>query len=303
MTEATQQEIDMSEVDPFDEYDDEDVVDLDPANKAPSNKLDRFKGEAGKTYRVALLYFHTLESSIVRAAKRAAKKEGKDPDKDQVKDLINKSLAKRAEELEKSVDELETWQKLDLRKAQFKKVITQYGKFQGGGLFESRLGKDGPEADKIWSKLEEPTTYYYTIVLIYPTDPNGNVEKEAILRSSLVKPWRFAGGVFNRLIEVNQSLSQVGDGLSLANQDLRLKCKNAQYQNFEIDFAGKALWTQSDKIKNKFLPMAVDMYEKMTTSDARRVSTADLKEKLGLGGDSGEDVADDSEMDDILSSV
>lgn len=292
--------------DPFDYDDDEEVVDLNPANKAPSNRLDRFKGEKDRTYRIALMHFHSLEATIVRVAKAKAKKEGVELDKAAVKAKIQEVLAKRAEELGVPVEKLEPWQKLDLREAKFKKVITQFGgKFPGVGLVVSRKGKDGAEADKAWNMLDDPSTYYYTIILKYPTDRKGEVDAAAILREGEVLPWRFAGGVFNRLIDINQSLKEVGDGLSLANQDLKMTCKNAQFQNFDIDFSGKALWTRNDKIRDKFLPMAQALYEKMVSSDAREMSSADLREKLNLsggGGDSGEDV-DDSEMDSLLGNI
>jgi hypothetical protein len=265
--------------------------------------LERFKGEKDRVYRVALLYFHTLDASIYMAAKAAAKKAGKELDKAAVKAQIAEAFAKRAEELGKSVDELEPHQKLDTSAVNFRKVTTQFGKQQGVGLTISRMGLDGAEADKAWKMLEEPSHYYYTPILKYPTDRKGEVDAKSILRDGEVVPWRFSSGVFNRLIDINESLKNVGDGLNLANQDLKMTCKNPQYQNFDIDFAGKALW-RHPKLTEKFLPQAVAMYEKMVTSDVRSLSSADLKEKLNLsgGGDSGEDVADE-EMDDLLGNI
>jgi len=290
--------------DPFEDYDldDDNDVDLNPSNKAPSNRIERFKGEAGRTYLASLMYFHPLEASIIKAAKKMAKKDGTELDKELVKSKIKEALAKRAEKLKTSVDELAPWQKLDTSKAQFKKVETQFCKQQGAaGLYVSRRGKDGAEGDKVWNMLEDPSIYYYTVILLYPTDRNGEVDVQAIMREGIVKPWRFAGGVFNRLIEINQNLSKVESSLSLANQDLKLKCKNSQFQNFDIDFSGKAIWLRNDKVRDKFLPQAFNLYEKMV--DAREVSTADLKEKLGVGGgDSGEDVADE-DMEDLLGNI
>lgn len=297
--------------DPFEDYDDEEeVVDLNPANKAPSNRLERFKGEKDRVYRVALMYFHSLEASIVLAAKAKAKEIGEELDKAAVKAKIKAALVKRAEELDIPVEKLEPWQKLDLSEAKFRKVMTQFGgKIPGVGLVVSRKGKDGPEADKAWDKLDDPTFYHYTIILKYPTNRKGELDVKAILRDGEILPWRFAGGVFNRLVDVNESLKEVGDGLSLANQDLKLTCKNAQFQNFDIDFAGKAAWTRNDKIRDTFLPQAYALYERMVSSDAREMSSADLREKINLagggggsGGDSGEDV-DDTEMDDLLGNI
>jgi hypothetical protein len=83
--------------------------------------------------------------------------------------------------------------------------------------------------------------------------------------------------------------------------DLSLKCTNKQYQNFDIDFVGNgAIWQKSTKIRDKFLPKAHALYPKLV--DAREMSTADLRIKLGIGGDSGEDVSDD-DMEDFLDDV
>lgn len=283
------------------DIDDVDDVDLSPSNKAPSNKVERFKGESNVTYRAALLYFHPLATSLVLAAKRKAKKEGTEVDKDAVKKALDAALAKRLEEYGvSSADELADWQKLDTRKVQFKKYKSQYK--EGLGFFVSRLGKDGEEADKVWGMLEDPRDYYCTVLLVYPTDREGNVEKELLLTRSVVKPWRISSKNFNRLIEVNQKLRNLpgGGSASLANMDLTLKCTNDKYQNFEIDFASEAIWTKSKKVRDKFLPKAHALYEKLV--DAREISTQDLRIKLGIGGDSGEDVSDD-DVDDFLEGV
>ena len=141
----------------FEEYDDSEDVDLNPANKAPSNRVERFKGETGVTYRVALLHFHSFGQSLVGAAKRKAKKEGTEIDKAGVKASLDKALAKRAEEYGKSVDELADWEQLDTRKVQFKKYLSHYK--EGVGYVQSRLGKDGPEADKVWALMGDPKQY------------------------------------------------------------------------------------------------------------------------------------------------
>jgi len=285
------------EYDPFvgDEDDYEDDVDLNPENKAPSNRLDRFKGEQGKVYRVSLMYFHTLEQSIIQRSKRKAAKEGIKLDKAAVKTVIQKALTQRAEQLKKSVDELEVHEKLDLKRAQFKKHNTQFLKLEegGGGLFISRLGKDGPEADRYWNQLDDVRTYYYTVILVYPMKRNGKIDMENIIRDGEVMPWRLGSGMFNTLIDKNEMLKNLNAGSSLASTDLTFSCKNTKFQNFDVDPAGESLWIKSDKIRNEFLPQAVQLYDRMV--DARAITTAELKEKLGVSGDSGEDVTDDDD--------
>ena len=74
--------------DPFEMQEEfEDDVDLSPQNKAPSSRVERFKGDQGRTYRVALLYFHPLSISIARQMKKAAEQDDKE---------INKAAVKKA---------------------------------------------------------------------------------------------------------------------------------------------------------------------------------------------------------------
>lgn len=287
----------MSEDFNFDDYIDD--VDLDPSNKPASNRVERFKGETGKVYRIALLYFHPLPVTIQKLLLRRAEKEGKPLDTALLKETVDKALTKRATDLNKAVADLEDCEKLDTNAAQFKKYSSHF--ITDVGSVVSRLGKDGPEADRIWKGLPEARSYYSTVALFYPLDGSGNVDTKNIGRDAYVKLWRFSNGTFRTLISKNEMLGEYNQ--SLANSDLKLQCKSAQYQNFDIDPAGSALWLKSPSLKAKFLPMAYDLYNKLI--DARELSTADLKEKLNLasgGGDSGADVGVD-QMDDLLQNV
>lgn len=282
----------MSEEFDYDDYSED--VDLDPANKPPSNRVERFKGEQGKSYRAALLYFHPLAVTIYKRT-GAAKAENKAA----YEEMLAKALAKRAEVFAKKVEDLQDWEKLDLANAQFKKYTTHYHEDVGSVL--SRLGKDGADADKIWRSLPEPRTYYSTIALFYPTDSSGNVDVKNIVRDGFVRLWRFSNGTFRTLISKNDMLKEYKQ--SLANSDLKLVCKSSQFQTFDIDPAGAAIWLKSEQVRSHFLPLAFGMYERLV--DAKSMSTADLRDKLKMGGgDSGSDVvSSEAEIDDLLGTV
>lgn len=264
----------------YEGYDDD--VDLHESNKPASNRVERFKGETKKIYRAALLYFHPLPVTIRRAFVRKAKKEGTDVDMNAVKEMATKAFAKRAADLGKNVSDLEEWEKLDLSCAQFKSYSSYY--HEDVGTVVSRFGKDGAEADKIWRQLGEPRTYYSTIALFYPLDASGNVDVKNIARDGYVKLWRFGKGTFTTLFAKDAMLQEYNQ--SLANSDLKLECKSAQFQTFDIDPAGAALWLKSPSLKAKFLPMAYALYDKLV--DARELSTAEVKKKLAEAGVSEE---------------
>lgn len=271
----------------YEEYADD--VDLDPKNKPPSNRVERFKGETGKTYRVALMYFHPLQATIRKAFAKKAEAAGAELDMAAVKDMVSKALSKRAADYGKAVEALEPWEKLDLSSPQFKTYKSHY--VEDIGSIVSRLGEDGPEADKVWSSLGEAKQYWSTVALFYPLDQSGNVDPKNIARDAFLKPWRFSRGTFKTLIEKNEMLQEFEK--TLATSDLKLVCKSSQYQTFEIDPAGAALWLKSPSLKAKFLPMAYALYDKLV--DARRMTTAELRKKLAeLGHDTDEGRASNS---------
>lgn len=273
-------------MDLFDGFGDD--VGLDPEDKKhiQSGQTEWFKGEKGRTYRVALLYFHPLDISAMRAAHK------KDPamGKEALLEVGKKALAKRAEERSKAVDQLTDADKLHIGRIQFHMTKAYY--HEVAKFVASRLGMDGPEADKVWSSLGEEKTYFTTVLVIYPSDRDGTVDKEALVRGSAVKPWRFASKVYERLHQVGGSLRN--NNLSIATQDLTLKCTNTDFQNFDIDGAGPALWLKNDKFRDAILTKAIKLYPDIK-KPFRELSTADLRIKLGLdaGSGGGEDVSDD----------
>lgn len=281
----------------YDDYSND--VDLDPQNRPASNRVERFKGETGKTYRVALLYFHPLQVTLRKALVAKAEREGTQLDEKAFKETVAMALAKRAKDFETDVASLQEWQKLDWSNAQFKKYTSYY--HEDVGSVVSRLGKDGPEADRVWKAIGEPREYYSTIGLFYPLDSSGNLDAKNIVRDGYVKLWRFSKGTFNALISKNEMLGSYNQ--SLANSDLKLFCKAGQYQTFDIDPAGSAIWLKAPSVRDKFLPLAHSLYGKLV--DARSLTTAEVREKMNLatgGGDSGTDVPED-EIEDILQNV
>lgn len=272
-------------------------VDLNPQNKVPTAKLDRFQGEKDHTYRAAIVYFRKMDATVVAEGKASG-----NLDKQHLLSELSKKLEANAAFFKKPVEELAEWQKLDISNISFKRVRQQFSAVAGVGVVESRHGLDGPEADKIWAslkdsegKISEPKEYYYTLILLYPTNSEGEVDKDLLKTRCVLKPWRFTAATYNRLIELDQKMKSLVDSKSsLANFDLSLKCTNKTFQNFTIDVAEKALWTRSTILQDAYMPKAYSLYEKFC--NVRKLTTPELREKLGLGGvgssDSGSDVSD-----------
>lgn len=293
----------MSEFDELEQLDDLDEdVGLGEDDKKHAQRPDQmewFKGEQGVSYRVAFVYFHPVTVNTVRKLRKAAKKEGRELSREDEIKAAKAALTKHAEKLEKKPDQLEDWQKLDLSNVQFKKILAHYK--QGVGYVVSRLGKDGPESDEVWKRLGEQKKYFTTVVLLYPTNKQGELNKEAFKHGQFqILPWRLSSKVYAALHDQSSSLR--ANEISISSQDLIVTCTNSEYQNFDkMSAAGKAIWRMSDNFQEKVLKLALSYYDKL--QPFRELSTADLRIKLGLESDNqGEDVSDE-DMEDLFNNV
>jgi hypothetical protein len=219
-------------------------------------------------------------------------------------------LSKRAEALSKPIEQLTPIERLDPSVAHFKTMRAHYE--DGLGFVISRLGLDGAEADLVWKRLPEPKTYISTLLLIYPTNPEGAINKDAFagqVKSGKVKllPWRFSPRVYEEVWNLNDGLKE--NKLSLASQDIKLECKEPQYQNISVAFGGASIWQKSPQLKAVVLAAALPLYEKL--NPFRALTTDQLREKLtgkGSGGAAGaaggavDDISSDS-FNDLLESV
>src|SRR5512142_1078330 len=218
-----------------------------------SNKLEWFKGEKNHVYRASLAYFHPLQATVLkrlRKAKPAATKEEKAA-------AIAEALKSRAEKLSKAAKDLSEAEMLDTSSVQFKRLEAHYK--EGFGYVISRLGKDGAEADEVWRTLGDVKTYYTTVLILYPM-ANGKVvtNPQLVYENFKVMPWRISGKPYERFHSLAEGCRS--NELNLATQDIVLKCTNADYQNWDIDLAGKALWRSNPSFQKAALSQAMALY-------------------------------------------
>jgi len=149
----------------------------------------------------AFLYFSTVEAAAVSAA---LKTERKAPSKDEVDAIGRRALAERAERLGKDHCDLSTVERLDLAAPRFRRMTVH---FQNGlGFVHSRLGLDGPRGDEVWGRLPEPRVYFTTLLLVYATYRDGQIDRDGEWR---LVPWRFGTATYNAIWEVNDGLRAV----------------------------------------------------------------------------------------------
>jgi len=246
------------------------------SNPGRTNDRDNwFKGQKGRTDRVAFIYFHPVEQTAISRARKL------DPSLsgEALQAVAKKALAAKAESVGKTVETLTKVDALDRTVVKFKKMRASYQ--EGLGFFLNRLGQDGAENDRIWRQVNEPKTYYSTLMLIYPTDRNGKIvsDKEEFKKGWKVQPWRLSEMNYETIGAQNATLSN--NNLSLASQDFNLKCVDDKYQKFEVVSAGPALWNRKEEFAQLVLEEALNWYDKLMPF---RVLTSDqLRAKLGLG--------------------
>jgi hypothetical protein len=284
----------------YDYGDFEDDVGLDAEGKQHFKARDEWlkMTAKGQVYRAAFLYFHPFDANAVAAARVAAKKEGKTLSKEEIVAVARKSLEARAQALSKTVDQLTDIDKLDLSSVHFKKMQAHYS--EGVGFVLSRLGKDGVDADSIWKRLPEPKLYFTTLLLLYPTDREGNLDKEGIKRQEWrLIPWRFGKQVYEDIWKQNEGLRE--NGFSLAGQDIKLECKDIQFQKIAVSFVGPAIWQKSESFKQQILSQAISFYPKLVPF--REMTTDQLRAKLGLGGPAGVQDVSGGDYTELLDQV
>lgn len=240
-------------------------------NRVQSNKLDWYKGEKGRTDRIALIYFNTYEAIQLRTLL----KERPEISAEQQKAVVKKVRASIATKLGKSVDQLEPVDLLDLREARFKPVSAVYKE----GLGFLAWPKEMTAADeKVWAKVGDRKDYVITVVLWYPTDREGEIDKERLSKHWRVLPWRTTPEMYGNFRRMNKGL--VSDGSSISQIDLNLTCSDTNYQKNTVTQAGSAVYLKNENFKKMVLEKACTLYSKLTPF--RQMTTDELRDKLGL---------------------
>lgn len=266
----------------YEEYESDLGLDEEDRKHAKSDSdIEWYKGVKNKTDRIAIVYFHPID--VVEVTK--ARKKAPGTPKEELVKIAQKALADRAAKLNKPVDALTAIDKLDLNQVHFKRFNSHFQ--EGLGFVLSRLGKDGPEGDEVWKRLPEAKTHFSTLLLVYPTKRDGTLDKERFNDGWTIKPWRFSPKRYDSIWKVNNTLSL--NGLSIANQDLLLECKDDKFQQIEPQGGGPAIWLRNEKFKEMVLAKAVPLYDKLVPF--REMSTDQLRAKLGLGGSAVQDVS------------
>lgn len=267
--------------------DDEVALD-DAAQTLIARKDDWLKFTKGQVMRAAFVNFATVDVNAVAAARAAAREESRTLTPDELRQVAQKALAAQAAKL--GVSALSPIDRLDLTEAKFKMFRFHFAPSPVGYVLSKldRNGrtKEGPESDKVWKSLEEPKDGFSTLLLVYPTDAKGNIDKNRLATDWRLIKWRLGKKTFEEILKINTGLR--GNGLSIASQDVRLECKEPQYQQISATSLGPATWLKVPAFKQAVLTQALSMYDDLIPF--KEMSTETLRSKLGMGGSTTSDV-------------
>jgi hypothetical protein len=288
--------------DPFEDEYKQDEFDgslSEQARREASQKTDWLQLTKGQIVRASFVYFHEVNKTAVEHALEDAKESGKTLTKEQLIEIGRNALETRAKELGKSVDALSPIERLNTSEMKLKRMWYHFD--ENVKYVISRLGKDGPEADLLWKKLPDPKLKYTTLMLIYPTDRAGNIDKDRLKDGWTVTPWRFHKGVFEDIWKINKSTEE--DGSSIALKDVKLECKEQQFQNISPSTCGPALWQKSPTFKEMVLTKAMTMYSDKVLIPYPQLTTAQLRAKMGMGGSAPNGAGGSSSVGDSSSTT
>ena len=230
-----------------------------------------YKGEKGRTDRVAIVNFSDVSKSALRQLLRGNPK----ATVEEQRSVITRTKRALAEKLGKSVRDLTFGEQLDLREVRFLQAKAAYHKELGF----VEIPADATSTDElVWRRVGEPRFYVYTILLVYRTDRDGDVDKEYSSKGWRLAPWRFAPEKLETLRRIDKGLRE--DGSSIAHVDLTLNCTDTQYQKITITTAGSAYYRQDPGFQRQVLEAAAVQSQRM--KPFRQLDIDDVREKLGL---------------------
>ena len=230
-----------------------------------------FKGEKGRTDRIALINFATHPATAVRKLLQSNRLASIAEQKAAIRSV----LTTRAQELHKPPSKLAPSELLDIRNVRFQQFKGAYK--QDVGFVEVPAKILAAEQD-VWGKLGEPRCYMSTLVLVYRTDRDGEVDHDHAARGWRVMPWRFTTDKYELFRRIDKGLSE--RQINISDVDLYVTCTDSQFQKMTITQAGSALYRRSPEFVNLVLESVVAKQRQLRPF--RQLTTEELREKLGM---------------------
>lgn len=151
----------------------------------------------------------------------------------------------------------------------------------------------GIETQKLFGS---PKTKLLTLVVKYPTDAEGKLDKAAFLRGDFkILPWKLAPDKFRALKSIN-------DEFPLSITDFKVLCSDEKYQKMTFTAcAGKALWLENPEVRRRVLQEVQSLELKVDLG--KKYTLEEIKVKLGHEQSPPPDATSGLAADDLLASL
>ena len=120
------------------------------------------------------------------------------------------------------------------------------------------------------------------VLVVYDTVEDKN--KKLSLKGYELLPWIIGEKMYGTLAEEHKEHP-------ITNCDMRLKCTNTDYQNFEVHTTKESIWQSNPKLKEKILEQAGPLFEDLSRSLASDLTVTEIKNLLGVDEAGSEDAA------------
>lgn len=128
-----------------------------------------------------------------------------------------------------------------------------------------------------------------TVIVIYRLD-----EDDKIKGIQELKPWVFGAPMYENLKKIYKEYGLV---------DLSLTCTDTTFQNFTILPKKICAWVSDEKTKALVESKSEKHYDTLPKLFNKKISEAEIKEHLGIGGDGADDASSDMDLSDLSNSL
>jgi hypothetical protein len=142
-------------------------------------------------------------------------------------------------------------------------------------------------------KGNKPKWRIGAVVIVYHIQ---NKDGKDILTGYELIPWVFGETMYNTLREIDKETS-------LETHDIKLKCKNEEFQNMDIITCDKSIWRSSPNLQKKILAEFPALVEDVKGNLGQDLNLEEIKELLGVETPGSQDASADIAMGDVLESV
>lgn len=285
-------------------------VSFDPEDRArvSSNKKDFYKAQKDRIDVISFVSFTLLDDLVVKEA--LSKAQNRVITEEDIDNLRKKWLAAESKKRGKSLTLLDRCGDFSRPKiGHYTQYYNEALKIMAVRAPESSSSDD----DRIWNRLGEPRPQLTTVVLVYPTNRDGEVDPVEALSKYRIMPWKFGQGMYQKLAKLDGTAKKISQS-RLGQHDITIECKDTQFQNIDPNLAGKAIWrTFPLEVQEKIVAEAYKIATNEKIMVPGTVMTTDqLAEKLGIrpsgntvsfGSDNTSSSREDEDDEDMIAAL